>query len=80
MTKKDLIRIFIDETHSKPPVRNYPNNKMIDNHIDELWSIDLADMIDYKFSNIKGFRYIFVEIDNFSNNTWCILLKKTIKQ
>ena len=35
-------------------------------HIDETWSIDLADMVDYKTSNNKGFKNIFVIIDNFS--------------
>ena len=29
------------------------------NHLNEIWSIDLADMIDYKISNNKGFRYIY---------------------
>ena len=32
-------------------------------------------MIDYKISNNKGFRYIFVIIDNFSKYTWCIALR-----
>ena len=32
-------------------------------------------MIDYKFSNNKGFRYIFVIIDNFSKDLWAIALK-----
>ena len=63
MTKKDNIKIFIDEIFSKPPIKIYPTNKIVYNHIDEvdeIWSIDLADMIDYKVSNNKGFRYIFV--------------------
>ena len=29
-------------------------------------SFDLADFLDYKTSNNKGFRYIFIIIDNFS--------------
>ena len=66
MVKMDLIKIFIDEIYSKPPKKNYSTNKKVYNHIDEIWSIDLADMIDYKKSNNKGFRYIFVIIDNFS--------------
>ena len=33
-------------------------------------------MIDHKLSNNKGFRYIFVIVDNFSNILRCILLKK----
>ena len=45
------------------------------NHIDEIWSIDLADTVDYKTSNIKGFRYFFLIIDNYSKYLWGILLK-----
>ena len=66
MVKKDNIKIFIDEIYSKPPIKNYPTNKIVYNHIDETGSIDLADMIDYKISNNKGNRYIFNIIDNFS--------------
>ena len=54
--KGDLTKIFIDEIYSSPPRKNYPTNKVIYNHVDEMWSIDLADMIDYKISNNKGFR------------------------
>ena len=70
--KRDLIKIFIDEIYSTPPRNNYETNKIKYNHIDEIWSIDLADMIDYKISNNKGFRYIFVVIDNFSKYLWAI--------
>ena len=75
MVKKDLIKIFIDEIYSKAPKKNYPTNKIFYNHIDGIWSIDLADMIDYKISNNKGFRYIFIVIDNFSKYLWGIPLK-----
>ena len=78
--KKDLTKIFIDEVYSKLPIENYPTNKIIYNHIDEIWSIDLADMIDYKTSNNEGFRYIFIIFDNFSKFLWAILLKNnTVK-
>ena len=72
--KKELIKIFIDEIYSKPPKKNYEINKVVYNHIDALWSIDLADMIDYKVSNNKGFRYIFIIVDNFSKCLWAIPL------
>ena len=52
--------------------------KLIKHHIirfEEIWIFDLADMIDYKISNNKGFRYIFVIIDKFSKCLWCIPLK-----
>ena len=80
MPMRDLSKIFIDEIYSKPPRRNYPTNKIIYNLIDEIWSIDLADMIDYKISNNKGFRYIFMVIDNFSKYLWAIPLKNKYSQ
>ena len=80
MAKKDKIKVFFDEIYSKPPLRNYPTNKIIYNHIDEAWSIDLVDMIDYKTSNNKGFRYIFVSVDNFSKYLWAIPLKNKYSQ
>ena len=80
MVKKDLIKIFIDEIYSKPPRKNYPTNKIIYNHTDEIWSIDLADMIDYKILNNNGFRYIFIVIDNFSKYLWAIPLKNKYSQ
>ena len=80
MINKDLTKVFIDEIFSKPPKKNYPTNKIAYNQIDEIWSIDLADMVDYKVSNNKGFRYIFIIIDNFSNYLWAIPLKNKYSQ
>ena len=80
MIKKDLTKLFIDEIYSKPPRKNYPTNKIVYNHIDEIWSIDLADMIDYKTSNNKGYRYIFIVIDNFSKYLWAVPLKNKYSQ
>ena len=80
MINKDLIKIFVDEIYSKPPLRNYPTNKIVYNSIDEIWSIDLADFSDYKTSNNKGFRYIFIVIDNFSKYLWAIPLKNKSSQ
>ena len=74
------MKIFIDEIYSKPPKKNYPTNKIIYNHIDEIWSIDLADMIDYKTSNKKNYRYIFIIIDNLSKYLWAIPLKNKYSQ
>ena len=80
MIKKDLTKIFIDEIYSTPPKKNYPTSKIVYNHIDESWSIDLADMIDYKISKNKGFRYIFIVIDDFSKYLWAIPLKNKYSQ
>ena len=77
---KDLTKNFIDEIYRKAPKKNYPASKKIYNHIDELWSIDLADMIDYKTSNNKGYRYIIIIIDNFSKHKWAIPLKNKYSQ
>ena len=76
----DLIKIFIDEIYSSPPRKVYPTNKIVYNHIDEVWSIDLADFSDYKTSNNEGFRYIFVIIDDYSNYLWAIPLKNKKSQ
>ena len=73
--KRDLTKIFVDGIYSTPPGKNYPIKKINYNHIDKIWSIDLADMIDKKISNNKGFRYIFVIIDNYSKYLRAIPLK-----
>ena len=73
--KRDLAKIFIDQIYSKPPMENYPTNEMLYNHIDEIWIIGLADMINYKNSNNRGYRYIFVFTYKFSKHLSCILLK-----
>ena len=78
--KNNLTKIFINEIYGKAPKKNYPTNKIIYTHIDETWSIDLADMIDYKISINKGFRYIFIIIGNFSKYLWAIPLKNNYSQ
>ena len=80
MSKKDLIKFFIEKIYSTPPKKNYSTNKIIYNHIDEIWSVDLADLSDYKTSNNKGFRYIFLVIDNYSKYLWAIPLKNKYSQ
>ena len=59
MPKKNNINFFIDKIFSKAHKKSYSTNNITYNHIDDNWSIDLADMIDYKVSNNKGFRYIY---------------------
>ena len=80
MVKRDLTKIFVDEIYSKAPKKIYPTNKIVYNSIDEIWSIDLADFSDYKTSNNKGFRYIFIIIDNFSKNLWAVPLRYKYSQ
>ena len=71
MSIKDNLKFFIVEVYSSPPMKNYPTNKILFNHLDEIQSIDLADMIDYKTSNNKGYRYIFIISDTFSKYLSC---------
>ena len=78
MPEKESIQFFINKIYSTPPRKNFATNKVINNHIDEIWSTDLADMIDYETSNKQGFRYIFIIFDNFSKNVWPIPLRKKI--
>ena len=78
--KKDLTKMFINETYSKAPWKIYETYKIIYNHIDEIWSIDLADVLDYITSNNKGFRYIIVIIDNISIHLWAIPPKNNYSQ
>ena len=78
--KRDLSEAFMNQIFSEAPEKNYPINKIIYNHIDEIYSIDLADMIDYKISNKQGFRYILVIRDNFSKNLWARPLKNKNSQ
>ena len=73
-------KIFTDEIYSTPPRKNYPTNKMVYNHIDEIWSIDFADLIVYRISKNKGFWYIFVIIDNYSKYLWAMPLKNKYRQ
>ena len=63
---RNLITTFIDEIYMKPPKKNYETNKIVNKQIDDTWSLDLLDMIDYGTKkNNNGYRYILVVIDNF---------------
>ena len=80
MINKVSTKTFIDEIYSKAPKKNYETNKIVYNHIDEIWSAELADFSDDKTSNKKGYRYIFIVIDNFSKYLWAIPLKNKFSQ
>ena len=75
MKKKDLTKTFIDEIYDKPAKKIYPTNKTIVKSIDDTWSADLLDLVDYGVKNNRGYRYILVVIDNFSKYGWTIPLK-----
>ena len=80
MVKRDLTKIFNDEIYSFSPRKNYPTNKRVYNFVNEIRSTELVDMIDYKTSNNKNYRYIFIVIDNFPKYFWPIPLKNIYSQ
>ena len=51
---------------NKPVISKFPRKKIIVNHIDEIHSCDLVDMVKYSRMN-KGYKYIFTNIDIFQN-------------
>ena len=80
MIEKDLIKIFIDEIFGKPARKSYPNSKVLYIRIDEIWSIRLIDMVDYKSSNNKGCRYIFIITEIFRKDLWCIPINNKVSK
>ena len=80
MAKKDKIKVFIDEINTKLPLRKYPTNRTKIKIIDDTWSSDSKDMIDYGPKNNRSHRYILVVIDNFSKFGWTIPLKNKYSQ
>ena len=74
MTQKN-IKIFINEIYSKPPKMYYATNKTDVHHVDDTWSLDILDLIDYGPENNRGYRYVLVIFDNFSKFGWTVPLK-----
>lgn len=52
----------------------FPRLKYFSANIDDVWSIDLADMQNISSFNYKK-RYILAIIDNFSRYAWCVPIK-----
>ena len=74
MTQEN-IKIFMNEIYSKRPKKKYATNKTNVYHIDDVWSLDILDLKDYGPENIRGYRYVFVVLDNFSKFGWIKPLK-----
>ena len=74
MTQK-TIKIFINESYSKPPRNNYATNKTDVYHIDHIWPLEMLDLKDYGLEINRGYRYILVIIDNSSKYGWTTPLK-----
>ena len=57
------------EELNKPIINKFERKKVIVNHIDEIRSCDLVDMVKYSRVN-RGYKYIFTNIDPFSKYSW----------
>ena len=56
---------------NKPSIQKFERKKVIVNHINEIHSTDLVDMVQYSKMN-RGYKYIFTNIDVFFQNSICI--------
>ena len=65
--------ILSKELH-QPKRINFERRRVISNHIDHIWGIDLITMIKYAKQN-NNYKYILTIIDFFSKYSWCYLLK-----
>ena len=65
--------ILSHELH-KPKRINFERRRVISNHIDHIWGIDLKTMIKYAKQN-NNYKYILTVIDFFSKHSWCYPLK-----
>ena len=74
MTQK-AIKNFTVETFYKPPKNNYHANKTDVCHIGDIWSLDTVHLKDYGLQNSRGYRYVLVVIDNFSEFRRTVPLK-----
>ena len=65
--------ILSNELH-KPKRINFERRRVISNHIDHIWGIDLITMIKYSKQN-NNYKYILTVIDFFSKFSFCYPLK-----
>ena len=56
---------------NRPTIQKFERQKVIVNHINEIHSTDLVDMVQYSKIN-KGYKYIFTNIDVFFQNSICL--------
>ena len=62
---------------NKGVINKFERKKIVINHIDEIHSCDLVDMIKYSKVN-RGYKYIFTNIDIFSKYAFAFPLKTKI--
>ena len=59
---------------NKPVINKFERKKIVINHIDEIHSCDLVDMMKYSKVN-RVYKYIFTNIDIFSKYAWSFPIK-----
>ena len=64
----------LSEELNKGIINKFERKKVIVNHIDEIHSCDLVDMVKYSKIN-KNYKYIFTNIDIFSKYAWAFPIK-----
>ena len=61
-----MFHSLIIKTISKP-AKKYETNKTVAKHIDNIWSLELLEMIDYGVKNNRGCRYNVIVFDNLTD-------------
>ena len=64
----------LSEELNKGVINKFERKKVVINHIDEIHSCDLVDMVKYSKMN-RAYKYIFVNIDIFSKYTYAFPIK-----
>ena len=59
---------------NKPTIQKFERQKVIVNHMHEIYSTDLVDMTQYSKMN-RCYKYIFTNIDVFFKNSICFSIK-----
>ena len=77
MTRR-TIKIFLEGISSKAPRKIYNTNKIDAYRLDDSWSFDVLGSKDFSPENIRGYRFILLKLDNFSNFDWTVPLKKNL--
>ena len=60
------IKVIVNELFSKPVKKHYATNETDVSHTDDIWSLDNLELKDYGPENNRGYRFVLVIIDNFS--------------
>ena len=71
---KKVLKELEPFTLNKYTRENYPRRKVIVNHIDEVWSMDLMDVHQHSNEN-NGVKFLMVVVDSMSKYVWVEAMK-----